>query len=348
MHQGIPTRLEDNATTGAAMLCGTCLDPGKFVLTERPLPSAAEGEVLVDVAAVGICGTDYHIFAGRHPFLSYPRVIGHEVGGIVAEDSGRWSRGEPVVVIPYLACGTCRCCRRGRPNACERLEVLGVHRDGGLCRRIAVPSDNLVAVDGLGPVEAAMVEFLAIGAHAVRRARSGPNDRVLVVGAGPIGLATALFARMAGSEVHLLDRSAGRLAMAASRFGLTRIHDAARQGPAAWPAEGFDIVFDATGDAEAMEAGFDLVSHGGCYVLVGVVQDRIGFSDPDFHKREMALLSSRNALRADFDLVIASLRSGAVAATPFCSGVLDLPDFATRFADLAQDRANLLKIVVRP
>ncbi len=195
-----------------SMLCGVCIEPGRFELALRPIPQTAPaGWVLVDLAAAGLCGTDYHIFEGKHPYLQYPRVIGHELSGVVAQDSEGWAKGQPVVVNPYIACGTCHACRRGKPNCCMSIGVLGVHRDGGMCARIAVPAGNLYDAQGLSLHEAALVEFLAIGAHAVRRAGLGPEDRVLVTGAGPIGLGAALFARLTGAEVHLLDLSEQRL-----------------------------------------------------------------------------------------------------------------------------------------
>ncbi|WP_246849731.1 zinc-binding alcohol dehydrogenase family protein [Rubellimicrobium arenae] len=335
--------------SSATMLSGTCLEPGRFALVEREVPQVAPpGHVLVDIAAVGICGTDYHILEGKHPYLAYPRVIGHELSATVAEAAEGWAKGQLVVINPYIACGACRACRRGKPNCCQRIEVLGVHRDGGLCGRIAVPAGNLYAADGLSPIQAAMVEFLAIGAHAVRRSGLGPGDRVLVTGVGPIGLGAALFARLAGAEVHLLDVSAERLALATARFGFERTHLVGQPLLSGELVDGFDAVFDATGNARAIEAGFPLVAHGGSYVLVSVVRDAITFEDPEFHKREMRLIGSRNALKEDFDQVMEALRSGAVDSGALCSEVLDLAEFADRFAQLAQNRTTLIKAIVRP
>lgn len=158
----------------ANMQSGTCVAPGQFEVVTRPVPQEApEGWVLVDTAAVGICGTDYHIFEGKHPFLEYPRVIGHELSGYVAADAPGWAKGQLVVVNPYVSCGTCHACTRDKPNCCMAIGVLGVHRDGGMCARFAVPAGNLYPADGLTPRQAAMVEFLAIGAHAVARSEAG-------------------------------------------------------------------------------------------------------------------------------------------------------------------------------
>jgi 2-desacetyl-2-hydroxyethyl bacteriochlorophyllide A dehydrogenase len=326
------------------MLCGTCVAPGRFELVSQAMPnSAPEGWVLVDTAAVGLCGTDYHIFDGKHPFLTYPRVIGHELSAHVAEDAGGWRKGALVVVNPYVSCGSCHACNRGKPNCCMNIAVFGVHRDGGMCARFAVPADNLYAAEGLSPRQAAMVEFLAIGAHAVARAGIAPGDLVLVTGAGPIGLGTALFARLAGAQVHLLDSSAERLSVVQRGFGFD--HGFLPSQTLAAP-DGYDVVFDATGNAGAIEAGFANVSHGGAYVLVSVVRDEITFSDPEFHKREMRLIGSRNALKADFEAVMLALRTGQIDAGALESEVLSLSALPQRFPDLVANRDHIIKVIV--
>ena len=336
-------------TTVRTMLCGTCVEPGRFELREAPLPMAApEGWALVDICAVGICGTDYHIFGGKHPYLAYPRVIGHELSGRLVAPAGGMPAGALVVINPYVSCGTCRACRRGKPNCCARIEVLGVHRDGGLCARIAAPVGNLYPAEGLSELQAAMVEFLAIGAHAVSRSGIAAGDRVLVTGAGPIGLGAALFARLDGAEVHLLDLSEQRLALAKAKFGFDRLHsdrDAILQGEL---ADGFDVVFDATGNARAIEAGFPLLAHGSSYVLISIVKDPITFEDTEFHKREARIIGSRNALKADFERVMRAMREGLIDTGELLSTEIALAELPERFALLAEDREGLIKAVVRP
>lgn len=331
------------------MLCGTCVEPGKFALEARPKPaSAPEGWVLVDIAAVGLCGTDYHILEGKHPFLQYPRVIGHELSGHVAEDAAGWNAGDLVVINPYLSCGECRACKRGKPNCCMSIEVLGVHRDGGLCARIAVPAGNLYAAGELRPEQAAMVEFLAIGAHAVSRSDIMAGDRVLVTGAGPIGLGTALFARLEGAEVHLMDLSPARLEQAQRLFGFEHLHVAGEPILEGDLSDGFDLIFDATGNAKAIEAGFPLLAHGSTYVLVSVVKDRITFEDAEFHKRETRIIGSRNALKADFERVMAAIAAGDIDTDALLSERIALAELPERFPLLAKDRDALIKAVVTP
>ncbi|SFH00191.1 2-desacetyl-2-hydroxyethyl bacteriochlorophyllide A dehydrogenase [Palleronia marisminoris] len=335
-----------NDTSVETMDCGVCVTPGTFAVEARAKPTEAPaGHRLVDIAAVGICGTDYHIFEGKHPFLDYPRVIGHELSGHIVDGP---EAGTLVVVNPYISCGTCRACRRGKPNCCTRIAVLGVHRDGGMCPRIVVPEGNLYPAHGLSPEQAAMVEFLAIGAHAVARAGCGTDDRVLVTGAGPIGLGTALFARLAGAEVHLMDLSQSRLDAARNLFGFTESHRPGDDILSGDLSEGFDVVFDATGNAKAIEAGFPLVAHGGSSVLVSVVKDDITFPDAEFHKRESRIIGSRNALREDFDRVMAAIRDGHIPTDAIATATLPLSDLRDRFAELVEDRENIIKVLVTP
>lgn len=195
-------------------------------MTSPIAPGASKpGEVRLGISHVGICGTDYHIFEGKHAFLQYPRVPGHEISAGIAEAPAGSSLqpGDLVIVNPYLACATCIACRRGKPNCCTSIQVLGVHADGAMCDEIVVPETNVYPADGLTAEQAATVEFLAIGAHAVRRAGPAPEAaRALVVGAGPIGLGTALFARIAGFAGTLADVSTERLAVGRDRFGFDR------------------------------------------------------------------------------------------------------------------------------
>ncbi|MER9465715.1 zinc-binding alcohol dehydrogenase family protein [Mesorhizobium sp. M0482] len=331
-----------------------CRSPGELVLEDRPEPGAPPaGWALVAVSHVGICGTDYHIFEGKHPFLAYPRIMGHEVSGTVIEvgEDVDLAVGEAVVVNPYLACGKCIACRQGKPNCCVRIEVLGVHRDGAMCEQILVPAQNLYPANGLSLADAAAVEFLAIGAHAVRRSLADPGARTLVIGAGPIGLGTALFARIAGLDATLLDMSAERLGFAESELGFATL-DGSRGAAAdlvreATGGDGFDVVFDATGNTRSVQSAFAHVAHGGALVLVSVVKDDIAFSDPEFHKREMMLIGSRNALRADFDHVAASIRNGALPLAKLVTHRTTLGETPHDLARWAHEKSGLIKAVIQ-
>ena len=331
-----------------------CPQPGRLEIVERaPVPAPPVGWVSVAVSHVGICGTDYHIFAGKHPFLEYPRIMGHEISAtVLANGPGTTiAPGTPVVVNPYLSCDNCVACRRGKPNCCTAIKVLGVHTDGAFCEEIVVPESNLYPAIDLTPEAAATVEFLAIGAHAVRRASAPPGLRALVIGAGPIGLGTAIFSRIAGHAVTLMDTSIERLGFASDRlgFGPGIVADAAsgeRVGKAT-NGDGFDVVFDATGHGGSMEAAFSHVAHGGTLVFVSVVKDDIRFSDPEFHKREMTLIGSRNATRDDFDHVVRSIREGLVPVEALITHRTTMEALVDDLPRWANEKSGLVKAIVR-
>ncbi|UTG97701.1 zinc-binding alcohol dehydrogenase family protein [Sinorhizobium meliloti] len=329
-----------------------CSEPGRLALVARSGPEAPPpGSVRLAVSRVGICGTDYHIFEGKHPFLEYPRVMGHEISARVIEGGPgtRLAPGTLVVVNPYLSCGECIACRKGKPNCCTAIRVLGVHTDGAFCEEIVMPEQNLYPAEGLSPEAAAAVEFLAIGAHAVRRSAAGRGVRSLVIGAGPIGLGTAVFSRIAGHDVRLLDTSEERLAFATEKLGFSpgilAGDDAALAQ--ATGGDGFDVVFDATGNAQSMERAFGHVAHGGTLVFVSVVKEEIRFSDPEFHKREMTLVvASRNATREDFDHVIQSLAAGLVPIEALVTHRTTLEDLVRDLPRWVHDKSGLVKAVV--
>ena len=295
-----------------------CQAPGELRMSDVPAPVPAQGDALLRVRRIGLCGTDMHIFRGTQPFLQYPRVMGHELSGeiVSAPEGSGLAPGDQVYVMPYLSCGRCVACRQGKTNCCTNIQVLGVHRDGGMAEYLALPAQFVFKTDGISLDEAAMLEFLAIGAHAVRRGAVREGQRVLVVGAGPIGLAVTLFARLNGAQVTVLDSREDRLAF--SRDVLKAPHTVlAGEGDkqrmsGLTEGEFYDVVFDATGNVKAMERGLEFVAHGGTYVLVSIVLDRISFADPEFHKRETSLLGSRNATADDFRTVLAAIKAGQV------------------------------------
>lgn len=329
-----------------------CVQPGELTLKQRPKAIRAEGEVLVRPRRVGICGTDYHIYGGNQPFLSYPRVMGHELAVEAVEapaDSGI-TVGQIYVVNPYISCGTCIACRKGKPNCCTRIAVLGVHRDGGMTGLLSLPARNLVPAEGLSVDECAMVEFLAIGAHASRRGAVTAADRALIIGAGPIGLGTALFASLSGANVTLLDRDQSRLDAAKELF---RVDHTILAGDETADAvrritddEGFDIVFDATGSRESIESGFGFIANGGRYVLVSIVKGDITFTDADFHRKELSLFGSRNALAEDFQHVIAAIRAGHVPSSKWITHRTTLAGAAADLPRWARDKTGLIKAVI--
>jgi 2-desacetyl-2-hydroxyethyl bacteriochlorophyllide A dehydrogenase len=230
------------------------------------------------------------------------------------------------------------------------IQVLGVHRDGGMAEYLAVPTAFVRKAEGVTLDEAAMIEFLAIGAHAVRRARIEPGQSVLVVGAGPIGIAAALFAKLQGGVVTALDGRRDRLDFCRDHLGtdhVVALGDDTRQTLSDLTGgDFFDVVFDATGNAKAMEAGFAYVGHGGTYVLISVVGADITFSDPEFHKRETTLLGSRNATPEDFDAVVEAMRAGKVPTRALNTHAATLAQLPEVLPGWMEPQAGVIKAIV--
>jgi 2-desacetyl-2-hydroxyethyl bacteriochlorophyllide A dehydrogenase len=329
-----------------------CRQPGEMAIEERPEPARGAAEVLVGVRRIGICGTDFHIYEGKHPYLQYPRIVGHEFSGVVLEvpEGSTLEVGQTVVVNPYVACGSCIACRNGKPNCCMKIGVLGVHRDGGMCERISIPERNVYPAGRLTVDQGASCEFLAIGAHAVARSEIKEGMRALVIGAGPIGLGVALFAQLAGGDITIMDRDAERLTFAVENgiaVGSIAADDRVVETiAAATHGEGYDVVFDATGNKASMEGAFRHVAHGGTLVLVSIVTETITFSDPEFHKREMTLKGSRNATRADFERVITAIESGRVPLEKLITHRTSLQGAITDLPRWASEKRGLVKALV--
>jgi 2-desacetyl-2-hydroxyethyl bacteriochlorophyllide A dehydrogenase len=278
--------------------------------------------------------------------------MGHELSGIVEEApaGGTLSPGDPVYIVPYISCGSCHACRQGKTNCCRNIQVLGVHRDGGMTEYLSLPERFVHKAEGISLDQAAMIEFMAIGAHAVRRSGVRTGQRALVVGAGPIGIAVAIFAELQGAEVTMLDTRDDRLEFCQAHL---RISNTVRAAPddaerlsALTGGDFFDAVFDATGSPKAMERGFGFVAHGGTYVLVSIVAGDITFSDPEFHKRETTLLGSRNATGEDFETVMAAMRSGRIPTEALNTHRMTLADVPARFAGLLDPSAGVVKAIV--
>lgn len=329
----------------------SCTAPHRLEIVEVEPPVLRPGWVRVGIRHVGICGTDYHIFEGNFPYFEYPRIIGHELSGVVLDgNDSAVSAGTPVAVNPYLHCGSCPACLEGKTNCCETLKVIGVHADGGMADEVVLPAGNLYPADGISLRDAAMVEFLAIGAHAVRRtAEMGAGSRALVVGAGPIGLAVAYFAHIAGAEVTIIDAVSDKIAASRS-LGLETFAPADLDGASfsARRRSGFDAVFDATGSIKAMNASIFHVRNGGAYTLVGIIKGDLVWPDAEVHRRELTIRASRNAQGDDFLHVMESMRRGliptdllATHATEFGRVPEDMPRWATARDGLIKAIVNL-------
>jgi len=333
-------------------------EPGRFTETRDALAEPAPGEARVRIRRIGVCGTDIHAFHGRQPFFDYPRVLGHELAAEVVSlpddspaDASALRPGQLVAVEPYLNDPDSPASRRGRTNCCESLRVLGVHCDGGMRPEINVPARKLHRADAASADQLALVEMLGIGCHAVNRSRADASDRALVLGAGPIGLSVLSFLQRRTGEIAVADLDEARLAFCREGFGVERTLPVLPDRPLepairdAFGGRLPDLVFDATGNRASMQSTFGLAAHGGRIVFVGLFRGEVTFDDPDFHRRELTLLASRNAVSAEFGEVIDAMESGAIDTSPWITHRLDLAEVPGRFADLVTDPA-LRKAVI--
>ncbi len=331
----------------------TCITPGQFKYVETAKPISQKNHAIIKIKRIGICGTDLHAFEGTQPFFSYPRVLGHELSGELIEIDGseEFKIGDAVTFIPYFNCGDCIACRSNKPNCCVKMQVCGVHVDGGMTEYLSVPTRTLLHGKGLSFDELALVEPLAIGAHGVRRAEVQKGEFVLVIGAGPIGLGAMEFARIAGAKVIALDINNTRLAFCKDKLKVEHVvnalaSDVSDQLSAITGGDMPTVVIDATGSQKAINNAFQYMAHGARFVLIGLQKGELSFSHPEFHKREATLMSSRNATIEDFEHVIKSMKAGLVNPTTYITHQVNFEDVATAFSSWLDPKNGVIKAMV--
>lgn len=328
-------------------------EPGRFSISQTTPPgSPGAGEALIRIKRVGVCGTDLHAFEGTQPYFTYPRILGHELGievEAVGDGVTNVKPGELCAVEPYMNCRHCIACRNGKTNCCAELKVLGVHTDGGMRERMIVPAHKLHPSTRLNLDQLALVETLSIGAHAVARAQLNPNENVLIIGAGPIGLSVLEFVRQAGARAIVLDKNPDRLAFCTNNYKVETVELSDSSLKAIGSLTDGDLptaVFDATGNPKSMESAFEYVAPGGRLIYVGLVQADITFSDPFFHRREITLLATRNATAGDMKRVMASVESGQIDTIPWITHRAACQEMPDTFAHWLNPVAKTIKAVV--
>jgi 2-desacetyl-2-hydroxyethyl bacteriochlorophyllide A dehydrogenase len=321
--------------------------PGRFTFTDTPQPETpGQGEALVRVLTVGICGTDLHAFEGTQPFFTYPRILGHELAVEVlqcGEGVADFKPGDRCAVNPYMTCGVCAACSRGRTNCCARMRVIGVHSDGGMRDRIVLPAKQMYRCEKLPPAFVPLVETLGVGIHAVGRAQAQPGERAIVVGAGPIGLSVIEFLRLTGADIGVVEKMPERLDFARRHYGIRRYfptHEEARQEEASM------LVFDCTGDRSSMESSIHLLQQGGKMIFVGLINDSVSLFDPDLHRREATILASRNSTAAEHHRVLDLMESGQIDVSAWPMEIATPEAMRNRFPLWLHREAGIVKAVV--
>jgi L-gulonate 5-dehydrogenase len=333
------------------MKCVTIKAPREMVLEDRDItPKPGPEAVLIEVKAVGICGSDIHAYRGTQPFQSYPRVLGHELSGTVSAGTGDLEEGQPVTMEPLLRCGVCYPCRIGRYNCCTDLKVIGVHADGGMCEKIWVPRE---LVHPLPPdsslEEGAMVEPLAIACQAVGRSRLSKGETALVIGAGPIGLLSLQVAKARGARVFISEVDPLRLDLAEKLGADATINpvqdDIASRLDELTIGEGPNVVIEAVGSEKTITDSLELVSAAGRVVMVGLFSGKLKLEPVGIIRKELDLLGSRNS-NGKFPEAISLIREGRVNLGDLVTHRFPLEMAPEVFRDLDKGALEAVKVLL--
>jgi 2-desacetyl-2-hydroxyethyl bacteriochlorophyllide A dehydrogenase len=332
------------------------LEPKNFQHIEIDDPgSPGPGHALVRTHRMGICGTDISGYLGKMPFFSYPRIPGHELGVEVLEVGDgvtNVAAGDRCSVEPYMNCGECYPCRKGQGNCCEKLNVIGVMIDGGLCERFLIRAEKLHASTKLSMEQLALAETLAIGCHANDRGNPGPGDHALIIGAGPIGLATLEFARLTGASITVMDMNPERLEFCKNNYNIDHTIQFKGDGSemeqvlAATNGDKFAVVTDATGSHHSMANALTYVAHTGSLVYVGITTQEVSFRHTILHKPEITLKASRNALPADFGRIIGLIEEGTIDTDPWITHRTRFEDVVGEFEKLTKPETGVIKAII--
>ena len=327
--------------------------PRKFRVIEESEPRKGPGEALVSVRSIGVCGTDIHAFHGRQPFFEYPRVLGHELGVEILEiDENDYGLrvGDKCSVEPYLNNPATPASRLGKSNCCEELEVLGVHIDGGMRSLLSLPIHKLHKGNDLSFNQLALIETICIGAHGIERSQLSLDETILIIGSGPIGLGAIQSAQSAGARVIVADINQDRLDFCRDTIKVSHtlkadeanLEDQLRNlCGGALP----QVVLDATGNRQSMQRTFSLTAHGGRIVFLGLLMGEIAFNDPNFHRRELSVLASRNATPDTFKSVIDAVSTGSIDTKPWVTHHVELLEVPEKFEETI-GQPGLIKAVI--
>ena len=320
--------------------------------TEKPVPK--DGEALLRILYCGICGADVASYTGNQPFTTYPRIPGHEFSAeivSVPENDKGLAPGDVVTANPYFNCGECYSCRRGYVNCCTDNKTMGVQRDGSFCEYVSMPVERIYPGHGLSARQLALVEPFTIGYHALGRAPVKRGDRVLVVGAGPIGLFALISAKKKGAEVYVADILDGRLEKALS-FGADGVinsgrDDIVKKTMEITDGDGFDVCVEACGRSETFLYCIDCAAFAGNIILIGNGKRETTFLHSILLKKELNVFGSRNSYPSDFADVIDIIASGSVDVTKMVSEIYPMSRADDAFRALANNDGTLCKVLVK-
>jgi hypothetical protein len=325
--------------------------PHDIHIADLAAPIRRPGEALIRVRATGVCGSDIGAYRGVNPTVVYPVIIGHETAGEIVEadpESPGLKPGDRVVVEPYISCGSCYPCRRGRTNTCERLQTRGVHIAGTMAEQISHPVRLLHKIpERIDWAEAALSEPLTIALHAVHRAEVRAGEHVVITGAGPIGLLAAQVVKTLGAEPILMDPVAERLAVARA-MGIRHALDPAAEGVQKVRQITNDrlaeVLIEASGAEAAIVGAVEYVAYSGRIVMVGWPKSALLLGTAPFIRKELDVRGSRNSAR-EFPEALQLIACGRVQLAPFISRVVPLKEIPAAIADQVKHPEQFIKVV---
>ena len=326
--------------------------PGDATVETIDQPRATPEEVLLKVRLVGMCGSDLNSFRGKNPLVVFPRIPGHEVAATVVRAAASRPDLQPgmdVTVSPYSHCGQCPACLRGRANACQHNQTLGVQRDGAMTNYIALPPDKLYPAN-LTLKELCLVEPLTVGCHAAARGRVAPEDTVAVIGCGGVGLGAIAASAFRGATTIAVDVDDAKLKIAEHAGAAHSIN--ARQSNlheqllALTGGRGPDVIIEAVGTPDTFRAAVEEVAFTGRVVYIGYAKEPVAYETRLFVQKELDILGSRNALPEDFREVIEMLESGRFPVDAAVSAIVRLEDAAKALKSWSENPSRFSKIMV--
>lgn len=328
--------------------------PFEIEVTETAMPSPKEGEALLKVLYCGICGADVASYTGNQPFTTYPRIPGHEFSAQIVsipENDRGLKAGDIVTCNPYFNCGECYSCKRGFVNCCTDNQTMGVQRDGSFREYIVMPVERIYAGKGLSAKELALVEPFTISYHALHRAKIKPGDKVLVVGAGPIGLFAVIAAKAQGAEVYSADILDGRLEKAV-HFGADGTINSAKtdikeEAMRITGGNGFDVCVEACGSSVTFLSCIDCAAFAANIILIGNGKKETTFLHSILLKKELNVFGSRNSLPGDFAAVIDLIAGGKVNVLDMVSAVYPIAVADEGFKALVNNDGSLAKVLIK-
>lgn len=328
--------------------------PFEIAVTDTEMPVPGEGEALLRVLYCGICGADVASYTGNQPFTTYPRIPGHEFSAEIVsipENDRGLKAGDVVTANPYFNCKTCYSCKRGFVNCCTDNQTMGVQRDGSFREYIVMPIERIYEGKGLSAKELALVEPFTISYHALHRAPVKPGDKVLVVGAGPIGLFALIAAKAQGAEVYVADVLDGRLEKAL-KFGADGVinsgkNDIVKEAMKVTDGNGFDVCVEACGLSVTFLACIDCAAFAANIILIGNGKKETTFLHSILLKKELNVFGSRNSYASDFKAVIDLIASGSVNVLDMVSAVYPIDEAADAFKALANNDGSLAKVLIQ-